>query len=132
MSTMYRLAAAPTMMVDGIDRFAVRSSMEPERRYTAIVHGFVVPATAADIGSIARECTELIGDYLRAVPAVEIIPTRRAGEVFVAIEVTTSERAWRARRALDAACDHIVAHAPRFGLAHAERTTPLTDAAEHD
>ena len=129
MATM--LTAVPTMM-DGVDRFTARSSMKPPRRYTAIVHGFLAPATAADIGSIERECTALIGDYLHAVPTVEVIPTRRAGEVFVAIEVITAESERRVRRALDAACDHVVAHSSRLGLTHAARTDPLPDAAGRD
>lgn len=129
--TAYRLRAVPTMM-DGVDRFAVRSSMERPRRYTALVHGFVAPATAADIGSIERECTALIGDYLHAVPTVEVIPTRRAGEVFVAIEIITSESESRVQRALDAACNHVIAHSSRFGLTHAARTDPLTDSAGRD
>jgi hypothetical protein len=114
-------------MTEHPDRFTDHSPSESPRRYTEVVHAAAATAASIDADLIAHECAAVIAAQVHATPTIDVIATRCTADVFVALELTTSEDPWRVRRALDAACGHILDHAGRFGLATAHRTTALTD-----
>jgi hypothetical protein len=97
-----------------------------ERRYVAVVHARSVADRVVDAELIRSECVAQIADYVAAPPEIDVIAAHCTPNTFVAIELTTARPSRRAQRALDAACDHVIAHAARYGLAKPHRATALT------
>jgi hypothetical protein len=101
-----------------------------ERHYVAVVHARSVPDRVIDAELIRSECGARIANYVAAHPHIDVLASHGTPNIFVAIELTTARPSTRAVRALDAACDHVIAHADRYGLAKPHHTTVLTGFAD--